>query len=99
MQVEGVDEADVVKSDGNFVYVLHRRRAPPPPPWPSNSCDYADDGECDRFAEVCAADTDCSDCGDCADGVWGAGYNDRLSVLTIVKAWPAAAASTVATVG
>ena len=98
VQVEGVDEADVVKSDGNYMYVLHRRRAPPPPPGPSNSCDYADDGECDRFAEVCAADTDCSDCGDCADGVWGAGYNDQLSVLTIVKAWPAAAASAVATV-
>ena len=30
--------------------------------------------------------------------MWGAGYNDQLSVLTIVKAWPAAAASAVATV-
>ena len=97
MQVEGVDEADVVKSDGNFVCA-----APPPrAAAAARAVKLVLLRGRRRVRPVrggLRGGHRLPDCGDCADGVWGAGYNDQLSVLTIVKAWPAAAASAVATV-
>lgn len=41
VQVEGVDEADIVKTDGNYIYVLHGRSLAIATAWPASALELA----------------------------------------------------------